>query len=98
MVFFDLPTEGIEAKRSYTKFRNALLDDGFTMFQFSIYIRHALSLERAQVHIKRLKKHLPPHGHVGVFHITDKQFGMIELFIGRQPTDAPEPGDQLLMF
>ena len=38
-----------------TDFRNKLQKDGFTMFQFSIYIRHCASSENADVHIKRVK-------------------------------------------
>ena len=37
-----------------------MLKDGFVMFQFSIYIRHCPSRENAEVHIKRVKSHLPP--------------------------------------
>lgn len=38
LVFFDLPTETKKDIKEYTIFRKFLLDDGFTMFQFSIYI------------------------------------------------------------
>jgi len=80
LVLFDLPTETKKDKKAYTDFRKNLQKDGFTMFQFSIYIRHCASSENAEVHIKRVKSFLPEHGNVGIMCITDKQFGNIELF------------------
>lgn len=59
LVFFDLPTETPKGKEKSTNFRKDILKDGFTMFQFSIYLRHCASRENAEVHIKRVKKILP---------------------------------------
>ena len=75
LVLFDLPTETKKEKKAYADFRKNLQKDGFTMFQFSIYVRHCASSENAAVHIKRVKSFLPELGHVGVMCITDKQFG-----------------------
>ena len=52
LVFFDLPTETIRDKREYAKFRKHLQKDGFSMFQFSMYVRHCASMENAEVHTK----------------------------------------------
>lgn len=80
LVLFDLPTETKKDKKAYADFKKNLQRDGFTMFQFSIYVRHCASSENAEVHIKRVKSFLPEHGNVGIMCITDKQFGNIELF------------------
>ncbi len=98
LVFFDLPTETKKEKKAYTTFRQLLIRDGFTMFQFSIYIRHCASRENAEVHIKRVKSFLPEYGQVGILCITDKQFGSIDLFIGKKPKGACAPGQQLELF
>lgn len=82
MVFFDLPTETKKEKRIHAEFRKNLIRDGFTMFQFSIYIRHCSSKENMNVHINRVKKLVPEKGKVGILSITDKQFGDMELFVG----------------
>lgn len=66
LVFFDLPTETKKDKKAYTNFRQFLVKDGFTMFQFSIYVRHCASMENAEVHIKRIRAHLPRYGEVGI--------------------------------
>ena len=55
LVLFDLPTETKKDKKAYTDFRKNLQKDGFTMFRFSIYVRHCASSENAAVHIKRVK-------------------------------------------
>lgn len=80
LVFFDIPTETKKDKKEYMLFRKRLQHDGFTMFQFSIYVRHCASVENAEVHIKRVKSFLPEYGKVGIMCITDKQFGNIDLF------------------
>lgn len=98
LVFFDLPTETKKQRSVASKFRKQLLDDGFTMFQFSIYIRHCPSRENADVHIKRVKKSLPPEGKVGILCITDKQFGQMELYFAQKETDLPQVPQQLELF
>ncbi|MDN5204936.1 CRISPR-associated endonuclease Cas2 [Fulvivirgaceae bacterium BMA10] len=98
MVLFDLPTETKKDRRNYRQFVKGLEIDGFSMFQFSIYLRHCPSRENAAVHIKRVKNMLPPKGHIGVMHITDKQFGMMELFIGKAKEKLPEIPQQLELF
>ncbi len=98
LVLFDLPTETKKDIREYTIFRKNLLRDGFTMFQFSIYVRHCASLENAEVHKKRVKSFLPRYGKVGIICITDKQFGNIELFYGNKPQVPNTPGQQLELF
>lgn len=98
LVLFDLPTETKKERKSYTEFRKNLLHDGFTMFQFSIYIRHCASAENAHVHIKRVKSFLPQFGHIGIICLTDKQFGDIELFYGHKQKEVVAAGQQLELF
>ncbi len=98
LVFFDLPTETKRDKKAYMDFRKALQKDGFTMFQFSIYVRHCASMENADVHIKRVKSFLPKYGKVGIMCITDKQFSNIHLFYGAVPQRPNAPYQQLELF
>lgn len=98
MVFFDLPTETKKDKKAYTDFRKRLQNDGFTMFQFSIYVRHCASRENAEVHIKRVKSFLPEYGKVGIMCITDKQFEDIKLYNGQKSMPNTSPGQQLELF
>ena len=45
---FDLPVVSPEDRREYTRFRTALLNEGFTMLQFSVYARYIDSEEAAK--------------------------------------------------
>lgn len=98
MVFFDLPTETKKEKKAYSDFRKKLLKDGFSMFQFSIYLRHCPSRENAEVHIKRIKNNLPEYGEVGILCITDKQFGQMELYHSKKAAQIKPPCQQLELF
>lgn len=97
-VFFDLPTETKKQRKDYAKFRKNLQQDGFSMLQYSIYIRHCASRENADVHIKRVKSFLPPEGEVIIFELTDKQFGMMEFFRNHQKDEKPDTPQQLELF
>ena len=97
-VFFDLPTETKSERKKYAEFRKNLLREGFTMFQFSIYLRHCPSRENADVHIKRVKQGLPRNGYVGILTVTDKQFSQMELFRGCQLVKQEVPTQQLELF
>lgn len=88
LVFFDLPTQTRKNRKEATGFRKNLLDNGFNMFQFSIYLRFCASRENADVHIRRTKRSLPKQGKVCIMQITDKQFGMIELFHGQKEVEV----------
>jgi CRISPR-associated protein Cas2 len=98
LLFFDLPTETKKDRKNYALFRKKILADGFAMFQFSMYVRHCSSRENADVHVKRVRKILPPKGHIGVMTITDKQFGLMEIYRGASPINPPPPAQQLEMF
>ena len=98
MVLFDLPTETAIERKIYARFRKNIMRDGFTMFQFSIYLRHCSSRENADVHIKRVKSLLPEKGHIGIMCVTDKQFGMMEIFYGKKLKEKETPLQQLELF
>ena len=98
LVMFDLPTETKKERKAAAQFRKELQKDGFSMFQFSMYIRHSSSSENAAVHTKRVKKNLPEHGKIGILQITDKQFGQMELFYGSKLVELPNIPQQLELF
>ena len=98
LVFFDLPTETKKDRKIYARFRKDIMAYGFQMFQFSIYLRHCSSRENADVHIERVKKVLPEKGHIGIMCITDKQFGMMEIFRGHDQVKTPKTVQQLELF
>ena len=98
IVLFDLPTNTQTSRKDYTKFRKFLLDDGFKMMQYSVYMRHSSSDENAQTHTRRVKLWLPSDGEVRIIKITDKQFGKIEVFYGKKRKPIEKAPKQLSFF
>ncbi len=97
-VHFDLPTLTKKNRKDYANFRKMLLNDGFNMIQYSIYVRHCSSRENAVVHKNRVKKLLPPQGHVILFDITDAQFGKMEIFYSKKKAARRDIPEQLELF
>lgn len=82
-VFFDLPTTTKKERKAATQFRKALEKDGFSMMQYSVYVRHCPSKENMNVHIARVRTSMPPSGLTSILSITDKQYGEIQNFWGK---------------
>lgn len=82
-VFFDLPVTTKKERKDATQFRKALEKDGFSMMQFSVYVRHCASKENMNVHIKRVQIAIPQTGLVSILSVTDKQFSEIRNFYGK---------------
>jgi len=97
-VFFDLPTITKKERKAYSRFRKNLLMDGFTMMQYSVYVRHCASKESVEVHIDRVKSFIPDKGQISVLQITDKQYGRIINYWGNKPLLKDHSGTQLEIF
>ena len=82
-VFFDLPTNTKKERKAAAQFRKALEKDGFSMMQYSVYVRHCPSKENMNVHIARVRASMPPSGITSILSITDKQYGEIQNFWGK---------------
>lgn len=98
IAMFDLPTHTPQARKAYTRFRKNLLEDGFTMMQYSVYWRHCASIENAEVHLKRMGDLVPAAGEVRFMTITDKQFSRIKVYVGKKRQQTPRPPSQLELF
>lgn len=93
IALFDLPTDTPKARHDYVFFRKKLLSCGFTMMQYSVYVRFCANEEKANTHRKRIKAFLPPDGEVRIIGITDVQFGKMQIYHGKMrqgPEKAPE--------
>ncbi len=97
-VFFDLPVTLKKERKAATLFRKKLLQDGFTMMQFSVYIRHCASKESANAHIRRVKGFVPDKGQVSILQVTDKQYGNIINYWGKKSKPLPDTPVQLELF
>ena len=91
MTLFDLPTHTKAERKAASKFRNYLLDQGFQMSQFSVYLRMVSGKEQANTLYKRIKDNLPEGGRVDIVTITDKQYENIYSFAGRVRQERKNP-------
>ncbi len=98
MVLFDLPTTTPEERKSYTQFRDFLLDKGFEMAQFSVYVRHTNGKDAIEAIIRKVEAAMPPEGKVDILQFTDKQYENIVCLRGQRRTDSPKNPEQLVMF
>lgn len=58
-VMFDLPVRTASERKEAARFRKFLLNDGYYMLQYSIYVRICNGMESADKHEQRLKNNLP---------------------------------------
>lgn len=98
VAMFDLPTDTKQTRRAYTRFRKALLKDGFAMMQYSVYIRHCASLENVDVHVQRIQAALPDDGEVRILTVTERQFKRMHVFWGKRRKPPRSPPAQLELF
>lgn len=98
IAMFDLPTDTPTERKAYAQFRKRLLDDGFTMMQYSVYMRHCASIENAAVHVARMGANVPAEGEVRFLTITDNQFGRIRTYVGKKRKKPSLSPSQLELF
>ncbi len=98
MVMFDLPVDTRPRAKAATKFRELLLDQGFEMSQFSIYLRLCNGKEKFETYDRRIEQHLPEFGKVHLVAITDKQYEHIIRYSGRARRSAVKNPGQLALF
>lgn len=99
LVMFDLPVKTKAQRRSAAQFRNFLVGDGYHMVQFSVYARICNGRDSVEAHRRCIMLALPLQGSVRMLVITEKQYGAIELLVGKQTVyDKPQQFEQLMIF
>lgn len=74
LVMFDLPVKTKKERQMATDFRNMLLDMGYAMVQYSVYVRYTPTQSGNRSTVKAIKENLPPKGKVRVVHLSDHQW------------------------
>ena len=101
LVMFDLPVVTRRQRKRATKFRNDLLDLGFQMAQYSVYMKFCGQRDAADALAGRVERRVPAQGRVSILIVTDKQYGRMRVFNGGtkrlDDPDATERG-QLVLF
>lgn len=98
VVIFDLPVGSKTERRRATGFRNMLLDEGFMMKQFSVYLRSCHNRAAADSLADRIGKRAPPEGDVSVMFFTDKQYGLTRNYAGRAEQETEKKPAQFVLF
>jgi CRISPR-associated protein Cas2 len=98
VVMFDLPVMEKKERKAATDFRNALLDMGFEMSQFSVYMRFCTSHAQVDTLCKRVETSLPLGGKVNILQFTDRQYERIVTFHGQAKQPANKTPDQFDLF
>lgn len=98
MVLFDLPTTTEPERKAYTAFRGFLLDNGFEMAQYSVYIKHTSSKKAVEAVIRKVESAMPPDGKVDILQFTDKQYENIVCLRGRRRDSPKQNPTQLVLF
>lgn len=98
MVMFDLPVVDKEDRKSASDFRHALLNWGFEMTQFSVYMRFCTSQKQIETYCKRVESILPIGGRVNILQFTDKQYERIITFRGKNAQPTLKNPDQYALF
>lgn len=90
---FDLPVMTKAERKAATSFRNSLLDLGFEMAQFSVYMRFYSSQGQVDTCCGNVEKAVPEGGRVNILTFTDKQYERIISFHGgTRAAGKPAPG------
>ena len=97
-VLFDLPVVRKADRKAATEFRNQLLDFGFQMSQFSVYMKFCATKEQVDTVTKRVERIIPDDGKVHIIMFTDKQYENIKTFRGRIREKGNKNPDQYTLF
>lgn len=98
MALFDLPVLSAEERKRATKFREFLLDQGFTMMQFSCYIKFTAGKEQAEALAAKVGAAVPSGGKVDILFFTDRQYEAIKSFRSVGARARPEKPEQFQLF
>ena len=98
MVMFDLPVQTKEERRQATRFRSDLLDLGFSMSQFSVYMKFCGNDTAVKSMKNKIGSIVPERGTVSLITFTDKQYEKMKIWYGKKLDEAERSRKQLLLF
>lgn len=96
ILMYDMPTELASERKSYRKFRNFLLNEGFIMHQFSVYSKLLLNGTANTAMISRIKQNNPEKGLITIMTVTEKQFSKMIYLSGERDSSIANSDDRLV--
>lgn len=97
LVFFDLPTETNEEKRTYRSFRKLLINNGFIMMQESVYCKLVLNATAEKSISDLIRKNRPNAGIVQLLTVTERQFAKMEFITGTGTSDVIDTDERTVV-
>ncbi len=98
VVMFDLPVKTKQQRREATQYRNLLLDQGFQMAQFSVYVRFSPSVSSLVPALNVVKTHVPHGGEVRFLYVTDRQWAKTVRIVNEKEVEQESEPEQLTIF
>ncbi|MDO4888576.1 MAG: CRISPR-associated endonuclease Cas2 [Actinomycetaceae bacterium] len=98
LVMFDLPVGTKRQRKEATRFRHLLLDEGFWMAQYSVYVRYSPTVAGEPRRVRSIKNGLPAGGEVRILYVTDREWSRMLCFCNEQPVEPEEEPQQLMIF
>jgi CRISPR-associated protein Cas2 len=98
MVMFDLPTNTKKDRHKASKFRRELLELGFEMNQYSVYLRFCGDRSKLRPYINAVKTLAPSSGKISLLFFTDKQFSDTINIHNREISQPAGEPEQMTLF
>ncbi|AHA04655.1 CRISPR-associated endonuclease Cas2 [Pediococcus pentosaceus] len=97
MIMFDLPVETAKQRKQYRQFRKSLINEGFLMIQYSVYVRVCVTKKSATLMENRIKTFLPENGTIQALTLTEKQYNDMHFLVGDRVEDVRNNSDRTVI-
>lgn len=94
---FDLPVETAKQRKQYRQFRKSLINEGFLMIQYSVYVRVCVTKKSATLMENRIKAFLPENGTIQALTLTEKQYNDMHFLVGDRVEDVRNNSDRTVI-
>lgn len=97
MIMFDLPVETSADRRAYRRFRRLLINQGFLMMQYSIYVRVCPSRKSASFLEHKISEETPEQGVVQSLIVTEAQYQAMHFLAGKRIQDIRNSAERTII-
>lgn len=97
MIMFDLSVETAKQRKQYRQFRKSLINEGFLMIQYSVYVRVCVTKKSATLMENRIKTFLPENGTIQALTLTEKQYNDMHFLVGDRVEDVRNNSDRTVI-
>lgn len=97
MIMFDLPVETAKQRKQYRQFRKSLINEGFLMIQYSVYVRVCVTKKSATLMENRIKTFLQENGTIQALTLTEKQYNDMHFLVGDRVEDVRNNSDRTVI-